>query len=311
MTLTAFPNGITSMGVPIMGGNAGGTRAGFVAYNKVYFVDSNTGSDGNSGLSVSQPFSTIQKAYDTAVTNDSIVVMPGNYSETVTTKQTGNSGDNITLMGVAKTQGNQVSWTPSSDGIMLFLRSRGHRASGIRFAISSGNPALKIEQAQAAATADTNWAPDWQVDNCMFWLCADSIQLLSAGQGQLLGNIFKQGTGKDVDMPSGQWAIPGDLVIKDNWFHGTKAIEGNTAGINESLVTGNYVHDSKAKTLSVGIKLSGGNGNLVTGNFLDGTYTSGGLYTNGTNDVWDGNRVNDTGTGIDDTTKITNGLPGQ
>lgn len=314
MGLTNFPNGISSMGVPVFGG--GGARTSFVAFNKVYFVNSTSGangSDGNNGLSVGQPFLTIQKAYDTAVSNDTIILMPGDYSEAVTTKQNTNSGDNITLMGVQKTQGNDVSWTPASDGIMLHLRARSHRVSGIRFAISSGTAAVKIEQAQAANTADTNYAQDWQVDNCMFWICVDAIHLLAAGQGQLLGNIFKYGTGKDFSVETAPlgWAIPGDIVIKDNWFHGTKGIDGGDRGLNESLIVHNYIHDGKTRTMSVGIKTNGGTGNMVFGNKLDGTYTSGGIYAAGTNDRWVGNSTEDTGTGIDDTTKVTTGLPGQ
>ena len=69
MTLTRFPNGIESMGIPLPFGVVG----------TVYFVDSNNGSDGNTGKSVSKPFATIDKAMGlcTDNKNDVILLMPG------------------------------------------------------------------------------------------------------------------------------------------------------------------------------------------------------------------------------------------
>ncbi len=49
MGLTNFPFGITSFGVPVLGGGEG---RGLVAFRKVYFVDGDNGNDGNLGLSI-------------------------------------------------------------------------------------------------------------------------------------------------------------------------------------------------------------------------------------------------------------------
>ncbi|KKK66453.1 hypothetical protein LCGC14_2963950, partial [marine sediment metagenome] len=63
MPFSNFQNGLTSMGIPVLGG--GGIPAMFGNY---YFVDFNKGSDGNSGKDTEHAFKTISKAYDSATT---------------------------------------------------------------------------------------------------------------------------------------------------------------------------------------------------------------------------------------------------
>lgn len=55
--LTAFPNGISSFGVPVLGGYAGIPFTG-----PYYFVNETIGLDGNSGTSISQPLKTLDRA---------------------------------------------------------------------------------------------------------------------------------------------------------------------------------------------------------------------------------------------------------
>lgn len=69
MTLTAFPYGISSMGVPITGGDVP------AMFGKYFFVDYTRGSDGNSGLSMDNAFSTLSKAHSMATGDDDDVVL--------------------------------------------------------------------------------------------------------------------------------------------------------------------------------------------------------------------------------------------
>ena len=78
--LTNFPNGISSFGVPVLGGNGGvPTTTG-----SMFFVDSTTGSNSYSGTKL-RPFSTIDYAIGrcTADKGDVIIAMPG-HEETLT-----------------------------------------------------------------------------------------------------------------------------------------------------------------------------------------------------------------------------------
>lgn len=80
MALTKFPNGISSFGVPQLGGVSIPSTTG-----KYFFVDSVTGSNGNSGADSIHPFATIDFAVGQCTANkgDIIIVMPG-HNETIT-----------------------------------------------------------------------------------------------------------------------------------------------------------------------------------------------------------------------------------
>jgi len=68
MTLTNFPNGITSQGMPILGSGVPTTEG------NVYFVDYGAGSDGNKGTDIKKPFKTLDKAVTTATSNNNDVI---------------------------------------------------------------------------------------------------------------------------------------------------------------------------------------------------------------------------------------------
>lgn len=82
MSVTNFPNGISSFGMPVIGGGAN-IPATTGSY---FFVSSVTGSNGNNGKTPSTPVATIDKAMSlcTADKGDVVVVMPG-HVETITT----------------------------------------------------------------------------------------------------------------------------------------------------------------------------------------------------------------------------------
>ena len=76
MSLTNFPNGVSSFGVP----------SGLpMTYGTYYFVNADTGSDMNDGLSRDTPFLTLDKAVDSATTNkDDVIVLSTNGSHQIT-----------------------------------------------------------------------------------------------------------------------------------------------------------------------------------------------------------------------------------
>jgi len=73
MSLTNFPNGVSSFGIPMMGGQ------GLTMPGTAYFVDSVNGSDGNVGTSLDKPLKTIEKAYSvTKSGNNDVIYVVGN-----------------------------------------------------------------------------------------------------------------------------------------------------------------------------------------------------------------------------------------
>ena len=70
MTLTNFPNGISSMGVPLVGSLAGNT----------WFVNGWDGNDFNDGKSFESPFLTMAQAFSVIGSND-VVYLTGRITE--------------------------------------------------------------------------------------------------------------------------------------------------------------------------------------------------------------------------------------
>jgi len=71
-TMTKFPNGISSRGIPVNGSIPfvlGANGAG-----DIYFVDATNGSDGNNGLSADQAMKTLPVAYAAAGSGDTIAL---------------------------------------------------------------------------------------------------------------------------------------------------------------------------------------------------------------------------------------------
>ena len=73
MSLTNFPNGISSFGIPQIGNGVPAT------FGNVWFVSSDTGSDGNTGKSTTKAFATIGRAITAATTNNhDVICLSGN-----------------------------------------------------------------------------------------------------------------------------------------------------------------------------------------------------------------------------------------
>lgn len=72
MSLTNFPNGVSSFGIPVTGSIP--MVLGSVGVGKIYFVDATNGSDGNDGLSPEKAMATLAVAYAASVSGDTIAL---------------------------------------------------------------------------------------------------------------------------------------------------------------------------------------------------------------------------------------------
>jgi hypothetical protein len=95
MGLTNFPFGITSFGIPVLGG--GSIPSTFGNY---WFVDYDNGSDGFDGKSPAKAFKTVQKAVDSATTNNNDVICLSAYSNHALTKMLTVSKNRLHFVGV-------------------------------------------------------------------------------------------------------------------------------------------------------------------------------------------------------------------
>lgn len=91
MPLTKFPNGISSMGMPILGSTTG----------SVFFVH-HSGSNGNSGADADHPFATIDNAVGQCTANkgDVIVVMAGHNETIIDATSLVVDVEGVTIMGL-------------------------------------------------------------------------------------------------------------------------------------------------------------------------------------------------------------------
>jgi hypothetical protein len=299
-----------------------------VAYRKVYFVDGQFGSSGNTGLSVSAAFDTIQAALDKVVDGDSIIVMSGSsYDEELVTGQqaktavasvTEGRGRYVSLIGASPTiqpYDSPQLYNVSGATATLFVRSPGWRVSGFRIVGDSGSPiCVKAQMAQQASTADTNWAPGLQIDNCVFYGAVGNTSGLSLKANtdfKILNNKFHlfatASLGAIVDEGGGStFAARGEIagnIFEDNVANITYAFKA--CSIHHNVIGNNQVN-----TMTTGIDMQGGGQNAIFANQFGGIYASGGVYTAGSagSDNWVGNFAT-AGNGV--TGGITTGDPGQ
>lgn len=155
MALTNFPNGLSSFGVPVMGGGTIPTTSG-----NYFFVSSIRGSDGNLGNSPSKPFATLAAARTaaTASNGDVIVLMPG-HAETITA-----------AAGIALSKAG------------LYIVGLGNGTNRPTFTFSTATTATM-----------TITAANITIDNCVFTQAFDAIVspiVISAANVTLTNNYF-------------------------------------------------------------------------------------------------------------------------
>ena len=96
-------------GIPLLYGNVGN-----VGPSKVYFVNPTTGSDGNTGLKMEKPFSTIAAAYAaTTTSNHDLIVLSANAAHDATDELT-TSKNRVHFLGldaVGRYLGQRTRWT--------------------------------------------------------------------------------------------------------------------------------------------------------------------------------------------------------
>lgn len=104
MSFTHFPNGVTSFGVPVIGGGIPATLG------NVYFVHSGTGSASYLGTDLAHPLATINAAVDkcTADHGDVIIVLPGHAETIASATSLVVDVDGIAIVGMGRGRGRPV-----------------------------------------------------------------------------------------------------------------------------------------------------------------------------------------------------------
>lgn len=274
MSLTAFPNGISTFGMPVMGagGNVPATTGTY------YFVDSNTGSASNSGTSATAPLATIDDAigHCSASKGDVIIVMPGHAESisgaaaiaadvagiTIVGLGWGNLRPTITLHTTATTiaiSAANVTFrdlriaTDVNAVVKVFnITAAGATLDAVDFVETASCAALQFVLTSAAADDLTIQNCSWVQTTTAGTATMEWIKLIGADRAKIRNN-FANLKGYATGNPANGVIVGGTTLAADVEIVGNRFILTNSTGnIPISLYTGstgyvlwNFVASSK------------------------------------------------------------------
>jgi hypothetical protein len=305
---TDFPNGITSFGVPIFGGN---NKFVTSAFGRTWFVNASTtipasgwspGSDGYSGQSPTQPFLTMTKAFSVVSDGDVINFIGKITEQLVTPVQVFdvwvNGCGNRPRHADAVPAGGQFAaaqWAPPASGgvaaqATLRVLQQGWRFTNFLMTALDVNAAcLELVRDAGAGNAERD-ASHASVLGMRFSGTGIGIRSGATGFTELVYNV-EVGNCQFDNMT---YAMRG-VVEANQWYVHDNVFGPNTNQIimaaRNFTIARNSIGPFTAAASSGGIDLRGGTGlNQVTGNNLSGTYSNAGGYQAGNaNDNWYGN----------------------
>jgi hypothetical protein len=295
MALTNFPNGVSSFGIPVLGGPS--------VYGNYWFVDTERGSDGNTGKSRSKAFSTMSKALSVAGTSD-VVFLTGDCREELTGSNLvfdltivgcGNSPHHPDLPATGYRSG-AATWRPPASPTaatpLIKVRGRGWRFVNILFDAPVDAAAIYLER-NASSGTDEYDGSHASILGCRF--DAGKVGIENAGGcgfTTVKGNFFRglsESGGAGIKCTSTSVAVPLAWTIEDNRFANNAS--HILSSMSYSTIKGNTFGRFTA-TLSVDIddqpSANQGEYNVIWGNYLSGTYGAT-AYPPGSNNEWAGN----------------------
>jgi hypothetical protein len=302
MSLTNFPNGISSFGIPVLGANP------VSAYGRYWFVDAKTGSDGNRGNNRDRPFLTMSKAFSVIDSGD-VIFFRGKVREELTTPA---GVHDVTIFGAStnprhaddhsesSTPGrgsSAASWVPPASPTaatsLCIVQQQGWRFQNILFDCPVDAAAVRLNRDAASGDSERD------AGHASFYGCRfDSglIGIQNAGgcafvvvDGCRFYRLSETG-GAGIKCTSTSVAVPLNWQILNSHFANNAS--HILSSMSYSLIKGNTFGRFTA-TLSIDIddqpSANQGEYNVITENYLTGTY-SGTAYPAGSNNEWAGNQ---------------------
>lgn len=307
-SFTDFPNGVTSGGVPLFGGNGKFVTS---AFGRTWFVNANSttpssgmspGSDGYSGRSPTQPFLTMEKAFEVIGSGDVINFVGKITEQLVTPVQVFdvwvNGCGNRPRHADSTPDGGQYGasqWGPPASGAVagqatVRVLQQGWRFTNILWTAEGATAACIELVRNAAADDDERDASHASILGCRF--AGAGIGIRSGVAGTFTEIVFNAEVGycRFNGMTTAMSGINGNgWDIHDNVFWGNTSTI--TMALQNSQIYKNVVGSFTAAANSGGIDLNGGGGLcVVTQNSLSGAYSiAGGYRVSNANDFWAGN----------------------
>lgn len=294
MSLTNFPNGITSFGIPIMGNVMG-------VFGNVWFVNSETGQDGNSGKSRDKPLATLERLLAVVQTGDTVYIH-GDFREEALIAS--NLVFDVTVIGAAtrphhpdspgtgyKTGAAAIRppASPTAATPLLTLRGRGWKFINILFDCPVDAAAVVLSR-NASSGTDEYDASHAEFIGCRFDSGLQGIEN-DGGCGFVLVDdckFFRMTTGgAGIVCSSTAVAVPLNWEVRNSQWNDNDAHILSSA--SHWSIYGNTFGAFTTEALDLIHNTGQGSNNSVWGNQLAGTYSIVGGYTPSSTDEWGGN----------------------
>lgn len=293
MSFTDFPNGVSSMGIPI----TGGMPPSF--YGRYWWVDAKVGSDGNSGKTRRRPFQTMSKAF-TMIDSGDVIIFRGKVREELSSPV---GVFDITIIGAANRPrhaddhsessspgrgSSSATWampaSPTAATPALIVRQQGWRF--MNFLVDGPSDAAAIQLFRDGGADDAERDASHAHFVGMKFVAAQNHIEFKGGLSQVcIENCDFFGATADslLETVGAGIGTNNHFRIRNNhWHDNATHID---VGLNYASIVGNIF----GKASGDKIDLRTGSENVVTLNYLYGTYSNAGGYYAGTNDEWGGN----------------------
>ena len=277
-------------------------------YGQSYFVDPFAGSDSNAGTSWASAFATMAKAL-TEVDTLGTIFFVGNVSEQCVGS---NLKFDVSIIGcgslhhpdqptVAYNPGSSM-WrcTATDTAPLLEVKGRGWKFYNIAFDAPASYAAVKLTRNALGDVSEFD-ASHATFENCRFLSGKYGIEDAGGANNVTIKACeFAGMTTAAIYGSSTAVANPRAWKIFDNMFPSNVGGLGNATHIdlslNESMIARNFFGTVLSTALY--IDLTGGNGNMVTDNFMMGVFQAVD-YVAGTGDSWVGNQTIDLSRGTE------------
>lgn len=285
------------LGFPVVSGRAPSN------FGRHFFVDGNGGSDSNSGRRPDRPFLTMAQAFNSIDSGD-VIMFRGNIREQLSTPvgvfdvtvigagfmkprhADAHTGDNGYASATWKSPASPAAATP-----LLIVRQQGWRFENFLFAAPTDEAAVRLLRDAGAGDAERD-ASHASFSGMRFDGGQDHINWHGGPSFIVIENhcLFRGATAISLKNTVGA-GVGTNLccrILDSEWYQNAANI---TLPLSAGLIRGNTIGPFTAAGSSGGIDLRGGVGNnVITMNYLSGTYShAGGYFEAAATDEWGGN----------------------
>lgn len=298
-TYTDWPNGVTSFGIPILGG--GGQQR---LFGKHRFIDSANGSNANDGTGPDTAWETLTYAFAQAASYETFHLAGGGYTGNFTTPANAEASFVSVIGFPAHPNGLATYVAPSNHSSPIIdLKARGWSFSYIEFDCPTNAAAINMNKSQDGSTD----RPDFMtVENCIFTTGKYGIMVDGGNTYATIRNCrFDQMTttgAHAIIVDNTDFHLPQHWLVENNQFMTNVnhiGPSGAGKGWMNSTFRGNvFLKEGIGQntTTILDIRDAGGGGNMVVDNYFDlakGGFTGSTTVRGNTSDVAAGNHFID------------------